>query len=225
MLNVFLRAIILYGVIIFSVRLMGKRQIGELQPSELVITILMSNIATLPIEDMSIPMIMGIVPIFTLVCIDVILSHLSLKYRTLRRLISGSPKIIIYDGKVDQKTLGDLRFSTDDLLAALREQQIFDVNEVQLAVVETTGKISVYQKETYQPITFDKINMSVQTGDPPQLIVDNGNILYKSLEFIGRDKNWLEKTMKKEKVSNDDIFLMTADKNGKYTIIRKENDR
>lgn len=170
-------------------------------------------------------MIMGIVPIFTLVCIDVILSHLSLKYRTLRRLISGSPKIIIYDGKVDQKTLGDLRFSTDDLLAALREQQIFDVNEVQLAVVETTGKISVYQKETYQPITFDKINMSVQTGDPPQLIVDNGNILYKSLEFIGRDKNWLEKTMKKEKVSNDDIFLMTADKNGKYTIIRKENDR
>lgn len=225
LLNVFLRAIILYGVIIFSVRLMGKRQIGELQPSELVITILMSNIATLPIEDMSIPMIMGIVPIFTLVCIDVILSHLSLKYRTLRRLISGSPKIIIYDGKVDQKTLGDLRFSTDDLLAALREQQIFDVNEVQLAVVETTGKISVYQKETYQPITFDKINMSVQTGDPPQLIVDNGNILYKSLEFIGRDKNWLEKTMKKEKVSNDDIFLMTADKNGKYTIIRKENDR
>lgn len=104
MLIVFFRAVILYILIVISIRLMGKRQIGELQPSELVITLLLSNIATLPIEDMTIPMSMGIVPIFTLVCLDVILSHCSLKFRGLRKLICGSPKIVVSRGIIDQKT-------------------------------------------------------------------------------------------------------------------------
>lgn len=116
MLIVFFRAVILYILIVISIRLMGKRQIGELQPSELVITLLLSNIATLPIEDMTIPMSMGIVPIFTLVCLDVILSHCSLKFRGLRKLICGSPKIVVSRGIIDQKQLKDLRFSADDLL-------------------------------------------------------------------------------------------------------------
>ena len=103
MLIVFFRAVILYILIVISIRLMGKRQIGELQPSELVITLLLSNIATLPIEDMTIPMSMGIVPIFTLVCLDVILSHCSLKFRGLRKLICGSPKIVVSRGSIDQK--------------------------------------------------------------------------------------------------------------------------
>ena len=115
MLIVFFRAVILYILIVISIRLMGKRQIGELQPSELVITLLLSNIATLPIEDMTIPMSMGIVPIFTLVCLDVILSHCSLKFRGLRKLICGSPKIVVSRGIIDQKQLKDLRFSADDL--------------------------------------------------------------------------------------------------------------
>ena len=142
MLIVFFRAVILYILIVISIRLMGKRQIGELQPSELVITLLLSNIATLPIEDTTIPMSMGIVPIFTLVCLDVILSHCSLKFRGLRKLICGSPKIVVSRGIIDQKQLKDLRFSADDLLESLRSMGIFDINEVQLAVVETTGKIS-----------------------------------------------------------------------------------
>ncbi len=152
MLIVFFRAVILYILIVISIRLMGKRQIGELQPSELVITLLLSNIATLPIEDMTIPMSMGIVPIFTLVCLDVILSHCSLKFRGLRKLICGSPKIVVTRGIIDQKQLKDLRFSADDLLESLRSMGIFDINEVQLAVVETTGKISVYQKAQFRPV-------------------------------------------------------------------------
>lgn len=104
MLIVFFRAVILYILIVISIRLMGKRQIGELQPSELVITLLLSNIATLPIEDMTIPMSMGIVPIFTLVCLDVILSHCSLKFRGLRKLICGSPKIVVSRGIIDQNS-------------------------------------------------------------------------------------------------------------------------
>lgn len=220
---VFFRAVILYAVIIFSMRLMGKRQLGELQPSELVITILMSNIATLPVEDISIPMIMGIVPIFTLVCLDVILSHLSLKFRKLRRIISGSPKIIIKDGVIDQKMLRDLRFSIDDLLESLRELQIFDIDTVQLAVVETTGKISVYQKKEFQPISGSDIGKYAYTVNPPQLIIDEGTVVNNALKFIKKDRSWLDSQLHIEKVKAEDVFFMTADETGKYTLIRKDD--
>ena len=220
---VFFRAIILYAVIIFSMRLMGKRQLGELQPSELVITILMSNIATLPVEDISIPMIMGIVPIFTLVCLDVILSHISMKCRRLRRIICGSPKIIIKDGRIDQKMLKNLRFSIDDLLESLRALQIFDINEVQLAVVETTGKISVYQKKEYQPATLSDIGKYSYTVNPPQLVIDQGKVAENALKFIKKDRLWLDAQLRIENVRAEDVFFMTADETGNYTLIRKEN--
>ncbi|MFA5659078.1 MAG: YetF domain-containing protein, partial [Oscillospiraceae bacterium] len=128
MLIVFFRAIILYMIIIFSIRLMGKRQLGELQPSELVVTILVSNVATLPIEDVNIPMLMGIIPILTIVCLDVFMSELSLKFKRIRKIVSGSPKIVVRDGIIDQKTLRDLRFSIDDLMESLRALNIFDVS-------------------------------------------------------------------------------------------------
>ena len=148
---VFIRAVILYCVLIFSVRLMGKRQIGELQPSELAITILISNIATLPVEDLSIPLITGLLPVLTLVCLDVLMSWLSVKSKKMRGIVSGEPVIIISDGKVDQQKLYNLRFTTDDLMEAIRTQGIFDLEEVQFAVVETTGRVSVYPKFKNRP--------------------------------------------------------------------------
>ena len=146
MLIIFLRAFILYVLVIFSVRLMGKRQIGELQPSELVITILVSNIATLPIEDINLPILTGIIPIVSLVCFDVIMSSVTLKFKKVRRIVSGNPRIIVINGKIDQVAMKQLRYSLDDLMESLREQGIFDITEVQYAIVETTGKISVLQK-------------------------------------------------------------------------------
>ena len=224
MFTVFIRAIILYFIIITAMRLMGKRQLGELQPSELVITLLMSNICTLPVENTDIPMIMGIVPVFTLVCLDVFLSHLSMKSRNLRKFISGSPKIIISDGKIDRKTMKDLRFTADDLMESLRAVQIFDISEVQLAVVETTGKISVYQKQEFQPLTKGDIKKKCPPENPPQLIVADGEVAPKALEFLGLDSKWLERILKKEQLETKDIFIMTADESGKYTITRNEED-
>lgn len=224
MLIVFFRAVILYIVIIFSMRLMGKRQLGELQPSELVITILMSNIATLPIEDVNIPMIMGVVPIFTLVCLDVIMSHLSLVSRKFRRIISGSPKIIISDGKIDQALMKKLRFSIDDLLESLRSVQVFDISEVQLAIVETTGKISVYEKQNKQSCTPEDLGIQKQEQNPPQLVIDDGEIVENALNFLKLDKKWLDKTLKKEKCRAEDVFIMTADPQGEYTLIRKDKE-
>ena len=159
----FIRALIVYIVVIFSVRLMGKRQLGELQPSELVITILVSNIATLSLEDTEIPLLRGILPILALVCFEVIVSWGSLKSVKLRRLISGSPKIIIREGEIDQEMLHALRFSVDDLMSTLRTSGVFSVDEVQFAIVETNGSVSVYQKSEEQPATKKDVHTVTKT--------------------------------------------------------------
>lgn len=184
----------------------------------------MSNIATLPIEDINIPMIMGVVPIFTLVCLDVALSHLSLFSRGFRRIISGSPKIIITDGKIDQKQMKKLRFTIDDLMESLRSVQVFDISEVQLAIVETTGKISVYQKQSLQPCTPQDMGINKKCKNPPQLIIDDGEIVENALKFIGLDKKWLNNILKKEQCGLNDVFMMVADEDKTYKLVRRESE-
>lgn len=219
---VFFRAMILYLVIVVSMRLMGKRQLGELQPSELVVTVLLSNIATLPVENVNIPMIIGVIPIFTLVSLDVILSHLSMKFRPLRRAMCGSAKIVISDGRIDQKMLRDLRFSVDDLMQSLRSQQVFDLSQVQLAVVETTGQISVYQKKDAQTVTCSDLKIKGEDIDPPQLVIDSGQLIKRSLSDLGFDRKWLDGILKKQGRKVKDIFLMTCDSDGKTVIVPYE---
>lgn len=147
MLVAIIRSIILYVLVILSVRHMGKRQLGEFQPSELVITILISNIATLPLEDPDIPLLTGTTPIFVLVCLEVLISWVILRFPKMRRFISGSPKTIITNGTIDREALTELRLSEADVMSALRSQQVFDIKDVQKAVVETNGNISVMVEE------------------------------------------------------------------------------
>ena len=175
---VLIRSLILYIVVIFGVRLMGKRQLGELQPSELVITILISNIATLPLEDTSIPLILGILPILTLVCFEALMSWVTLKSLRMRRIISGRPKIVVRDGQIEQATMQDLRLSVDDLMTALRQQQVFDISQVQFAVMETTGTISVYLKAECQPLTPADITLKKTAQNPPVAVIQDGNTAY-----------------------------------------------
>lgn len=150
---VLIRSLILYIVVIFVVRLMGKRQLGELQPSELVITILISNIATLPLEDTSIPLMLGSLLILALVCYEAVMSWVTLESTRIRRIVSGRPKIIIRDGQLEQATMRDFRLSVDDVMMPLRGSQVFDIRQVQYAIMETTGSISIYLKPEYQPLT------------------------------------------------------------------------
>lgn len=224
MLIVFIRAIILYILIIFSIRLMGKRQLGELAPSELVVTILVSNIATLPIEDINIPLVMGVIPILTLVCLDVLMSLVTLKYRSVRKLVSGSAKIIISDGRIDQAMLKHLRFSTDDVMESLRGLQIFDISQVQYAIVETTGKISAYLKDDCQTVTNERFSHK-SPQNPPTLLIDNGVLIKGALDEIHKSQKWLEGVLRQQKTKIGDIFYMSADKAGKYTLIKKEKAR
>ena len=219
---VLIRAVILYALIIFAIRLMGKRQIGELQPSELVITILVSNIATLPIEDSTLPMAMGIVPILVLVCLDVIMSGITMKSKTIRRIVSGSPKIIIKNGKINQSQLRNLRFTVDDLLESLHEYNIFDIREVQFAVVETTGKISVYQKFPNQNATPEMLGIKGTSEDPPVAVIEDGIIIEKALPAAKIGMEALKKALEERKLPLKKVFFMSVRNGGDFYIIEKE---
>lgn len=222
MLIVFIRALILYAMIVFALRLMGKRQLGELQPSELVTTILVSNIATLPIEDQDIPMLMGIVPVLTLVSLDVLLSAAVLKSRRLRGIMSGNPRVIVRDGIIDQKELKNLRYTIDDLMEALRDYAIFDVREVQFAIVETTGKINVYQKYAARTVTAKMLELNAPDGNPPAVIISDGELIRDNLSHCGLSEEWVRHILRQNQVGLTQVFLMTADTGGEYHLVRKE---
>ena len=219
---ILIRSIILYVLVIFAVRLMGKRQLGELQPSELVITILVSNIATLPIEDVNIPVIVGITPILALVCFEVMVSWINLRFPKLRRLISGSPKIIIRNGCIERDIMRELRFSVDDLLMALRGQEIFDLSEVQYAIVETTGSVSVMKKQPLDTPTRHDIKLPAECSDPPVLIISDGRFIPQAMESLKLSRSCVETVLKSCGVAADDVFIMTADRAGSFYIADKQ---
>ena len=218
---VLIRAVILYILITFSLRLMGKRQLGELQPSELVVTILISNIAAIPVEDSSVPMIMGIVPILTLVCLDVIMSGIMLKSAKVRKLMIGSPRIIISEGDILQKEMKRLRYTVDDLTEAMREQQIFDITQIHYAIVETTGKINFLLKKDYQPSEKQDVSAGGSTDNPPSVIIRDGITDKEQLRLLGLGEQWLTKILRENNVGIKGVFLMTADRNGNHTIVKK----
>lgn len=222
---ILIRSLILYILVIFAVRLMGKRQLGELQPSELVITILVSNIATLPLEDTDIPIIVGVTPILSLVCYEVIVSWLILGMPFLRKIISGSPKIIISNGKINRRVLRELRFSVDDLMTALRGQQVFDLSEVQYAIVETTGSVSVMKKQGKDTPTREELNIPAEELDPPQVIVSDGETMPTALKSLGYNEEFVKNTAKKAGLKLKEIFIMTADGNGSVFIAKKADSK
>ena len=219
---VLIRSIILYVLVIFAVRLMGKRQLGELQPSELVITILVSNIATLPIEDVNIPVIVGATPILVLVCFEVIVSWLSLRSPRLRKLISGSPKIIIRGGCIERDIMRELRFSVDDLMMALRSKDIFDLSEVQFAVVETSGSVSVMKKPPFDTPARRDMKIAAECEDPPVLIISDGRFIPQAMEHLKLGRSCVEALLGSIGMTCDDVLIMTADSSGSCFIADKQ---
>lgn len=219
---VLIRAIILYALLAFSLRLMGKRQLGELQPSELVVTILISNIAAIPVEDSSVPMIMGVVPILTLVCIDVIMSGIMMKSTKIRKLMIGSPRIIISEGKILQNEMKRLRYTVDDLTEAMREQSIFDITQIHYAIVETTGKINFMLKKDYQPAEKQDVQVGGSTQNPPSVIIRDGIVDKEQLQLLDLGGDWLKKILRENNLTENRVFIMTADNGGKYTLIERE---
>lgn len=219
---VFIRAVILYLLLVFAVRFMGKHQIGELQPSELAVTILISNIATLPVEDTTTPLLTGIIPMLTLASLDVLMSWAGIKSRRLRTLTCGKPVVIISGGVIDQKKMRDIRFTADDLAEALHSQGIFDISEVQFAVVETTGSVSVYQKQPARNVTNADISVIGESIDPPEIVIDEGKLISDAIKRLNISREEIGRILSENGLDERDVFIMTMDRHGKNTIIKKE---
>ena len=217
-----IRTVLLYIIIIFAVRMMGKRQISEMQTSELVITLLMSNIASIPMQDTDQSMLSGIIPIMILLVCEILISYLMLKKSSIRRLICGKPVIVINNGKIEQQAMKQLRISTEDLYEQLRQKDVFDINEVAYAILETNGKMSVFKKSSFEPLTPNDLDIKKDESILQVVIVSDGEIAKSSMKICSLGTNWLYDTLKKENISLKDIFIMTADKYKNYQIIRKE---
>lgn len=221
---VFFRTLLIYVIIIVCLRIMGKRQLGELQPSEFVIAILISNIATLSIEDTDIPLLGAVVPIITLMSAEVILSYITLKSGKAQTMVTGNPVVVIRNGLIDQKSMRELRFSIEDLMSQLRINGIFDVQEVAWAIVETNGQLTVYPKFKARPLTPEALVSpeNQQCDTPPMVLISDGVIMPAVLEACNLTKKWLSGVLKENAVTEKEIFLMTCDPTAKYYIVKKE---
>ena len=218
----FIRAIIIYVVIIIAVRLMGKRQVGELKPHELVITILISAIAVIPLEENSMPLANCLVPILLFVSLEIIMSVRSMKSLWFRNLLKGRPIFIIRQGKLDQKKLKQLRLTMDDVVDALRQKDVFDISQVEDAVIETNGSISVLPKAEYQPITASDINLSVkEKGMPVAIVIDGKPVNEYFNEYKLKDSE-IELVLQTVNRDAKRIMLLTIDDDGNTYLIEKE---
>ena len=221
MVNSLVRAIIIYIFVIMAIRLMGKRQIGELQPSELVITIILSEVASTPIEEPSAPLLPSVITVFMLASLEVLSSDISVKSPSIRKIIQGNPLLVIKNGNILQKNMKSVRYSIDDLTAALRLKDIFDIKAVDFAYIETNGGLSVKLKKDYSPPTKSEENSS--DGSIPFLIIGDGKIIDREFRYCNMTKEKLDKKLKKQGISVKDIFMMTTDNKEDFTVIRKQD--
>lgn len=216
------RTFIIYCIVGVSVRLMGKRQLGELQPGELVITILISEIAATPITDNSVPLINGVLPLLLLVSFEIITSVLSRKSIKFRYIADGRPITVIKDGKLQQSSLKTLRFTIDDILAALRQKDVFNIDDVEYAIAETNGTLSILLKEPYRNLTLEAYEGKQKDGGASIAVIINGAFIDKSIKESSVTREEIERKIQREKVNVKDIILLAVDKNKKYSLIIKE---
>lgn len=224
MITAFFRTVLLYILIVVGMRLMGKRQIGELEPSELVLTMMISDLASVPMQDFGIPLLAGFIPILTLLALSLFLSQLSLHNLRFRRLMCGSPTILIRNGEIQQSAMRKNRLTLDELLEELREQGYSDLQDIKYAILENSGQLSVFPWTTQQPPTVEQLGLEIQDDVTlPVVLINDGRVLQKNLTACGRDARWLQKQLQAEKVSSpQEIFLLTLDEQGSVFCVKKE---
>lgn len=220
----FIRAVIIYITVITAMRIMGKRQIGELKPHELVITVLVSQVASIPLEDNSMPLANMFVPILIFVSFEIIVSVISMKSLNFRNLIQGRPMFVIRNGQLNEKQMKRLRLTVDDLIDAIRQKDVFDISTVQDAVIETNGSISVLQKAEESPVTPKQLKLSVDESSTPVAIIIDGKPVteYFSSEKIKNSK--IELVLNNEKKDIKNIMLLTIDDSGNTFIVPKRSN-
>ena len=223
MATVFLRTFIMFALLFGAIRLMGKRQVGELEISELVITFMLSELAVMPISDKNIPLLYSVIPILILLSVEVILSFIISKSSTVKKLLLGRPSVIINKGKLDQKELQRLRMSATELMSELRLKGISSVYDVDYAIVEDNGQLSVFTKKSVSPLTPEDAGIIIRDTGMSHCVVIEGKIYEENLKLTGKSEKWVETAAEDNGASVDDIFLMTVDDCDNVYIIRKED--
>lgn len=225
MITAVIRTVILYLLIIVGIRLMGKRQIGQLEPSELVLSLLIADLAAVPMQDFGIPLLMGIIPILTLLCLSTILSVLTVKSIRFRALLCSRPSIVVQDGQILIKEMVKNRFTVDELMEELRVAGITDLSSVKYAVLETTGRISVLPKAEEKPVTVKDLKLPAQDNGLPVILISDGRILSQNLKIRNLTEAWLKKQLRQRDVQDiRHIFLMTVDEKGHIYLAEKEGE-
>lgn len=224
MATAFFRTVILYLLLVVALRLGGKRQIGELEPIELVLTLLISDLASVPMQDFGEPLLNGVVPIVTLIALSTLLSAVSLRCVRFRQLISGEPALVVREGLLQQQVMRKSRLTVDEVLEQLRGQGFTDLADVKYAVLETNGRLSVLPYSHAQPITASQLGVDVaEDVTLPTVVISDGRVMRQALRRCGRDERWLEKELKRQGVKHSgDVFLLSVDEQGTVCCQKKE---
>ena len=225
MLITFFRAIILYILVLIVMRLMGKREIGQLQPFELAISIMIADLASIPMTEIGIPISNGIVPILGLLVMHLVRSILNMKSIKFRQIMCGKPSILIYRGEIDEKILKKERFTINELEERLRANNIFNLSDVEYAILETSGQVTVIPKPNKRTTTPEDFNLDVKyEGISYDLIVD-GVIMKENLKKLGKDTTWLQKEMQKFKIKPEEALIATIDGQGQIFCQAKKKGK
>ncbi len=219
--TIFIKTLIIYLFVLIAVRLMGKREIGQLQPFELVVIIIIADVASVPMEDVGTPILNGIIPIFSLLVGQLIISYLNIKFTFFHKIISGKSSVLISKGKIIEKNLKRQRYTIDGLLEQIRVAGYPDIKDVDYAILETSGEISVIPKIQKNPVTLEDMNIQKEYVGYPRIIIMEGTLYRSNLENLGYEENWLDKKLKEYKLSVKETFLFIVDEAGNVYYQRK----
>ncbi len=215
MLVCLVRALILYPFLILVIRLMGKRQLGEMEASEFVVTMLIADLASVPMQDLGTPLLYGLIPIITVLLLELILSSLSFQSVAIRKLICGKPVILMENGQIIQRNLRRTRLTTDELVEHLRDKNIVDLSTVKYAILETSGQINALLKEENQPLTLKDMEKPATPYSLPVTIISNGKLMMDNLNLSGKTMTWVNQYLSEKGCQVEQVVLLTVDQHGK----------
>ena len=218
----YIRTVLLYLVLIWVVRLMGKRQIGQMEPAEFVVTMLVANLASIPMQDGGIPLFSGVVPIVTVLGMELVLSALAMKSVPLRKLLCGKPVILIENGNILQKNLKKTRITLDELTGHLREKDILDLQAVQFAILETNGNLSVFPYPKEMPASAKEAGIEVKKQYLPITLVSDGKLMVKNLQKARKNAAWVRRVLEERQAQIENTWLLTVDGSDRIVFFRKE---
>ena len=208
------RTILLYLILILVIRLMGKRQIGQMEPAEFVVTMLVANLAAIPMQDGGIPLFSGLVPILTVLGMELVFSCLILRSVLFRKLFCGKPVILMEDGKILHSSLKQTRLTPDELTEHLRENGVLDLSTVKYAILETNGQVSVVRDAVYEPPSAKDLGIKPSSPELPITIISSGKLMKDNLRISGYTENWLHDILQKNNCSVRQVLLLTVDASG-----------